>query len=75
LHYRKELFNIEDISTMKRKKGSEAPKIVRVPSFTIRKIEHTMTIIDADQGIAEIEDDIFNRVSDFLENRDSQLVN
>lgn len=61
---------------MKNKKQTrEAPKIVRVPSFTIRKIEHTMTIIDADQGIAEIEDDIFNRVSDFLENRDSQLVN
>jgi len=61
---------------MKRKKITQkVPKTVRVPSFTIRKIEHTMTIIDADQGIAEIEDDIFNRVSDFLENRDSQLVN
>jgi hypothetical protein len=61
---------------MKNKKQTqEAPKTVRVPSFTIRKIEHTMTIIDADQGIAEIEDDIFNRVSDFLENRDSQMVN
>lgn len=53
----------------------ETSKHIKVPSFTIRRIEHEMVIVDADQGIAEIEDDIFNRVSDYLEGRDSHLVN